>query len=244
MSTSWLKLAPGVVMRVIGWLAVLLLAGCASSEHAVASDFTATLQDDSAEDCAQSAGDGDEGCYAPSCSDDECGLFRCEDLASPPYAFRPAPARGADAATARIQRYWGGAVPLPGREAVFIIPWYRADDLPSVKAAKKAIADWKRRAKERHHIFPRAFADYFQGVGIDIHQYTLLVDVEVHRRVHAGKHGGPWNRDWRLWIQGHRGPPSRAEHFRYGGTMVERYGLIGVPMTYWQRLSLAAAAGE
>ncbi|WP_456094097.1 SitA6 family polymorphic toxin lipoprotein [Myxococcus guangdongensis] len=231
-------------MRVIGWLAVLLLAGCASSEHAVASDFTATLQDDSAEDCAQSAGDGDEGCYAPSCSDDECGLFRCEDLASPPYAFRTAPARSADAATARIQRYWGGAVPLPGREAVFIIPWYRRDELPSVKAAKKAIADWKRREKERHHIFPRAFADYFRGVGIDIHQYTLLVDVAEHRRVHAGKDGGPWNQDWFRWIQANQLRATRAAHFRHGGAMVERYGLIGVPMTYWQRLALSAASGE
>lgn len=127
---------------------------------------------------------------------------------------------------------------------MFIIPWYRAEELPSVKAAKKAIADWSRREKERHHIFPRAYEAYFRRIGIDIHQYTLLVDVVEHRRVHAGKNGGPWNRDWFNWIPQNGRSAKRADYFRHGGEMVERYGLIGIPMTYWQRLSLAAAAGE
>lgn len=129
-------------MTTLRWWAVLLLfAGCAgAAEHSRGDELLDTSVDESAEDCAQSAGASEEGCYAPSCSDDECGLFRCEDLASPPYALRLAPARSADGATARIQRYWGGAVPLPGREAVFIIPWYRGkEDLPSLKAARKAI---------------------------------------------------------------------------------------------------------
>ncbi|NTX67634.1 TIGR02269 family lipoprotein [Myxococcus sp. CA051A] len=202
------------------------------------------LLEDSAEACAQSAGDNDEGCYAPSCGEEECGLYRCEDLASPPYALRFPPAQAAGGATARIQRFWGGAVPLPGRRPVFIIPWYREDDLPSVKAARKAIADWSRREKERHHIFPRAFEAYFRRNDIDIHQYTLLVDVAEHRRVHAGKDGGPWNQDWRVWIESQRRQPPRAAYFRHGGVMVERYGLIGVPMTYWQKLAVTAASGE
>ncbi|NTX39368.1 TIGR02269 family lipoprotein [Myxococcus sp. CA033] len=224
---------------------LLLVTGCAAApEYIRAGELLDTSVDDSAEACAQSAGDNDEGCYAPSCGEDECGLYRCEDLASPPYALRLPPARAPDGATARIQRYWGGAVPLPGRQAVFIIPWYRRDKLPSVKAARKAIADWSRREKERHHIFPRAFEGYFATIGIEIHQYTLLVGVAEHRRVHEGKDGGPWNRDWFDWIQANRLRATRADHFRHGGRLVERYGLLGVPMTYWQRLSLAAAAGE
>ncbi|MBZ4400272.1 MULTISPECIES: TIGR02269 family lipoprotein [unclassified Myxococcus] len=234
-------------MKTLRWWVLLLLfsAGCAGAPAHVGTDDLRTANvEDSSESCAASAGASEEGCYAPSCSEDECGLFRCEDLASPPYALRVAPARSADAATARIQRYWGGAVPLPGREAVFIIPWYRKEELPSVKAARKAISEWKRREKERHHIFPRAFEAYFRRNGIDIHKYTLLVDVAEHRRVHAGNDGGPWNRDWRMWIESQRTPPSQAAHFRHGGVMVERYGLIGVPMTYWQKLAMTAAAGE
>ncbi|TQF13451.1 TIGR02269 family lipoprotein [Myxococcus llanfairpwllgwyngyllgogerychwyrndrobwllllantysiliogogogochensis] len=231
-------------MTTLRWWAVLLLvsAGCAGApEHVGSGDVLAASVEDSAESCAQSAGESEEGCYAPSCSEDECGLFRCEDLASPPYALRFAPARGADGATARIQRYWGGAVPLPGRQAVFIIPWYRRDDLPSVKAAKKAIAEWSRREKERHHIFPRAFEEYFRRSDIDIHQYTLLVDVAEHRRVHEGKDGGPWNRDWRKWIDANRFTATRDDHFKQGGRMITKYGLIGMPMTYWQTLRLYSA---
>ncbi|NTX08737.1 TIGR02269 family lipoprotein [Myxococcus sp. CA051A] len=227
------------------WIVLLWVTGCAGApEYSRAGELLDTSVDDSAEDCAQSAGDNDEGCYAPSCGEEECGLYRCEDLASPPYALRFPPAQAAGGATARIQRYWGGAVPLPGRQPVFIIPWYRRDSLPSVKAARKAIADWSRREKERHHIFPRAFEAYFRGVGIDIHQYTLLVDVAEHRRVHAGTAGAPWNKDWYDWIRAHQLDATREDHFQQGGRMVERYGLIGVPMTYWKRLALSAAAGD
>lgn len=234
-------------MTLLRWWASLLLVtvGCAGAPaHIGSDDLRVASVEDSAEDCAQSAGASEAGCYAPSCGEEECGLYRCEDLASPPYALRFPPAQAAGSATARIERYWGGAVPLPGRQAVFIIPWYRRESLPSVAAARKAIADWHRREKERHHIFPRAFEAYFKGVGIDIHQYTLLVDVAEHRRVHAGREGGPWNQDWFDWIRANQLSATRADHFQHGGRMVERDGLIGVPMTYWQRLTLSAATGE
>jgi len=200
--------------------------------------------EDSAEGCARSAGHDEAGCYAPSCTEEECGLYRCEDLASPPYALRLPPTQLPGDATARIQRYWGGTIPLPGRQPVFIIPWYRRETLPSAKAVRKAIAEWTRLPKERHHIFPRAYRWYFTRVGIDIDKYTLLVAVEEHRRVHAGVDGGPWNQDWWAWIRANQDSASREDHFLQGGKMVARYGLMGMPMTYWQKLSLLTAAGE
>ncbi|MCP3101666.1 TIGR02269 family lipoprotein [Myxococcus sp. K15C18031901] len=224
-------------LAVLLWCAVLVTA-CASMPDPVGDELLDSGVDDSAEECARSAASGEEtGCYAPACSEEECGLFRCEDLASPPLALRFPPAQ-TGGATARIQRYWGGAMPLPGRIPVFIIPWYRRDELPSVKAARKAIAEWTKRPKERHHIFPRAFAGYFEFVGIDIHQYTLLVAVEEHQRVHAGGKGGPWNRDWRKWIEANRISATRDDHFKQGGRMIAKYGLLGMPMTYWETLRL------
>ncbi|WP_434223582.1 SitA6 family polymorphic toxin lipoprotein [Myxococcus faecalis] len=230
--------------RLVG-MVLLLLSGCTSApQFARGDELFDTGVEDSAESCASSAGHDEDHCHAPACDDEGCGLYRCEDLASPPYALRVAPGQAASGATARIQRYWGGAIPLPGRTPVFIIPWYRREELPSATSVRKAIAEWKRRPKERHHIFPRAFQPYFATIGIEIHKYTLLVAVEEHQRVHAGANGGPWNRDWRIWIDENRDTASRADHFRQGGKMVERYGLVGMPTTYWQRLSLLTASGE
>ncbi|NTX66212.1 TIGR02269 family lipoprotein [Myxococcus sp. CA051A] len=228
-------------LKAVTWMAVLMTA-CASMPEQVGD---AALLDngveDSSDSCARSAASGEEGgCYAPACGEEACGLFRCEDLASPPLALRFPPAQ-TGGATARIQRYWGGAVPLPGRQPVFVIPWYQREELPSVKAARKAIAEWTRRPKERHHIFPRAFAGYFEFVGINIHQYTLLVAVDEHHRVHAGENGGPWNRDWRKWIDANRFTATRDDHFKQGARMISKYGLIGMPMTYWQTLRLYSA---
>lgn len=233
-----------MMMRAV-WAMVLLLLGCtATPQLARGGELLDTGVEDSAEACARFTGHDEEGCYAPACGDEECGLYRCEDLASPPYALRVSPGQASAGATARIQRYWGGAVPLPGRTPVFVIPWYRREDLPSAKSVRKAIAEWQRRPKERHHIFPRALESYFTSVGIEIHKYTLLVAVEEHKRVHAGGNGGPWNRDWRVWIAENRDTASREDYFLQGGKMVERYGLVGMPMTYWQRLSLLTASGE
>ena len=43
-----------------------------------------------------------------------------------------------------------------------------------MKSARQAIAEWTKQPKERHHIFPRAYEQYFTGIGVNIHDYTLI----------------------------------------------------------------------
>ncbi|NVJ20968.1 TIGR02269 family lipoprotein [Myxococcus sp. AM011] len=225
-------------MRVTTWALCLgaLLWACATPSNVAHSDFAPLpAYDVSAEECAASAEDG--GCVALSCASGECGLYRCEDLASAPVAFRgPMPA--VPVASSQ-QRLWGAAQPLPGRGPVLVIPWNRAEELPSQARLRKAYAEWATVPKEKHHIFPRALEEYFTERGINIHEFALAIDVRRHREIHDGKDGGPWNKDWRAFIRMKEQKGRRAmkwELMEYAGVMIQRYNLVGMPMSYWTKL--------
>ncbi|WP_255431018.1 DUF2380 domain-containing protein [Corallococcus sp. AB018] len=111
--------------------------------------------------------------------------------------------------------------------------------MPSEVKRQKAMEEWAKRPKERHHIFPQAFKNHFDAKLIDIHQYVIAIDADLHRRIHRGAGGGPWNQDWQIFIddQGQRG--SREQHFDYASLMIQKYGLFGLTMTYWQQVDLA-----
>ncbi|MGE6758501.1 TIGR02269 family lipoprotein [Corallococcus interemptor] len=193
------------------------------------------------------ASDEDQ-CLTQVCEDDVCALFRCEDVApnrivrtrgaAPVAPIFVAPGSGP-------QRTWGSAQGLP-RDAVpvMVFRWHRREKLPSELRREKAQQEWAKRPKERHHIFPQAFKQHFTDKNIDIHKYVLMIDAEVHERIHRGKRGGPWNEDWRAFIE--QDPVSRPipEYFEHASWMIQKYELFGLPMTYWQQIELSPVPFE
>ncbi|MCE9672101.1 TIGR02269 family lipoprotein [Myxococcus stipitatus] len=240
-------------MAKCGWWAVLLLllANCASAPVAGRGGrVELPLEEDSAEDCTDAAAeDDDKGCVTVACDGSSCGLYRCEDVSSAPVALRgvsaPAPLPGVGYAP---QRLWAGPQVMPGREPVLVFRKERPEELPSQKALRKAREEWEKVPKEKHHIFPRAFEVYFNRQGINIHEYTLAIDVKRHKEIHGGSYGAPWNEDWRRFIERlemetrkkNRPTPSevRQRLFDFGGLMIQKYRLVGMPMSYWQQLTL------
>ncbi|MCK8502769.1 TIGR02269 family lipoprotein [Myxococcus fulvus] len=221
---------------------VFLLASCASAPvHGGAVELS--LEDDSAEDCREAAEeDGDEGCVTIACDAGACGLYRCEDVASAAVAFRTgAPVAPMAGVGNSPRRYWGAAQVLPGRQPVLVFRKERPEELPSQKALRKARAEWEQVPKEKHHIFPRAFEDYFVRQGINIHEFALAIDVKRHKELHRGERGAPWNAEWSAFIEvlprdiGRR--ETRRRLFEHASSMIQRYRLVGMPMSYWQALT-------
>ncbi|WP_163869308.1 TIGR02269 family lipoprotein [Myxococcus eversor] len=225
-------------MRMTNWVTCLgvILWSCATPSSVELSGAAPLPVDDvSAEECAATAGD-DSACVDLSCVSGECGLYRCEDLASAPVAFRgpiPAPAASSQ------QRLWGMAQPLPGRGPVLVIPWNRSEELPSQARLRKAYAEWASVPKEKHHIFPRALEQYFAERDINVHEFALAIDVRRHRQIHDGVDGGPWNEDWRAFIEKKEKGRRKArkwELMEHAGFMIQKYHLVGMPMSYWTKL--------
>ncbi|RKI75042.1 TIGR02269 family lipoprotein [Corallococcus sp. AB049A] len=211
-------------LRVV-WLWLVLLLGCASAP--VRTECEASHEDQ---------------CLTQVCEDDVCALFRCEDLAPkrivrtrgamPVAPIFVAPGSGP-------QRTWGSAQGLPGDAVpVMVFRWHRREKLPSELRREKALQEWAKRPKERHHIFPQAFKKHFEDKGIEIHKYVLMIDAEVHARIHRGALGGPWNRDWNTFIELQGVEADIPDHFAHAAWMIRKYELFGLPMTYWQQVDL------
>jgi hypothetical protein len=112
------------------------------------------------------------------------------------------------------------------------------EELPSQAEARRRFAAWMRRPKERHHIFPQAFESHFKFKGINIHQWTLLMDAAEHAKVHRLKDRGPWNTEWAAWITLKGKQATKAMHFEFASYLLQKYNLWGLPVTYWQTFTL------
>ncbi|NNC21500.1 TIGR02269 family lipoprotein [Corallococcus exiguus] len=222
-------------MRAWLWLWVVLLAGCASAP-------VSSPQEGWAESSRECEASDEDQCLTQVCEDDVCALFRCEDLAPdrivrtrgamPVAPIFVAPGSGP-------QRTWGSAQGLPGDAVpVMVFRWHRREKLPSQLRREKARQEWAKRPKERHHIFPQAFKKHFEDKGIEIHKYVLMIDAEVHARIHRGALGGPWNRDWNTFIELQGAEADIPDHFEHAAWMIRKYELFGLPMTYWQQVDL------
>jgi RHS repeat-associated protein len=91
----------------------------------------------------------------------------------------------------------------------------------------------------KHHIFPRAFRDWFTQRGIDIDLYT----VELSRGTHlAGVHGqggfvgpsdvalpGQWNPLWQAFKDANPGATAK-EIYQFAGQLMDQFGLSGLPI--------------
>jgi uncharacterized lipoprotein (TIGR02269 family) len=108
--------------------------------------------------------------------------------------------------------------------------------LPSQKLMLEEAAKQRRKPHEKHHVFPRAFREWFARSGIDIDEWTMPLEVEKHRSIHRGANGGPWNAAWDKFIQAHLDPPPKEEIYRYAGQLIYEFELFGPVVPYWKQL--------
>ncbi|NTX09420.1 TIGR02269 family lipoprotein [Myxococcus sp. CA051A] len=169
-------------------------------------------------------------CVALLCLGDMCGFYRCEDVASDFELARFPPSRPPAAAAAPgmgPRRNWGGAQQLP-KGAVMVFPnWNGAPERvipPSHQLPRGRF--------EKHHIFPQAedLARWFERQGLKIHDYTMPIPRDLHRRIHeGGPSGGAWNNAWREFIRSN--DDARPEEiFKHAGELIYRFQLMGGPI--------------
>ncbi|RKG91699.1 SitA6 family polymorphic toxin lipoprotein [Corallococcus terminator] len=232
-------------MRWLCWLFVGLWCGCASTSPVATFSSEGVWEEAGSErECEDS---GEDRCLEPLCTEEACALFPCEDLAKGRIVLT----RGATAPPVFVapgsgpQRNWGSAQELP-RDArpVMVFRFQPREKLPSQVQRERAMAEWAKRPKERHHIFPQAFTKHFRNKGINVHQYVLAVDVDLHKRIHRGASGGPWNQEWQAYIDGPGVRTNKAQHFDQAFLMIQKHGLFGLTMTYWQQVDLIPSPVE
>jgi RHS repeat-associated protein len=89
---------------------------------------------------------------------------------------------------------------------------------------------------EEHHIFPQTLTTYFENAGIDVDEYVVAIDQEIHK-VGQGKGGffENWNKTWKDWIS--KNPNATPEQiFEQAGKMMDDYGLsLGKPLKEYRK---------
>ncbi len=175
-------------------------------------------------------------CVTLLCLGDACGFYPCEDtptdieLALFPPA-RPPAAAAAPGAGPRRNR--GGAQRLP-QGAVMVFPnWSGGPERLIPPSHRLTPGRW-----EKHHIFPQAteFARWFDRQGVKIHDFTMPIPRDLHRRIHGNDgRGGPWNEAWREFIILHsRASPEQI--YKHAGELIYRFQLVGGPIQpYYSR---------
>jgi uncharacterized lipoprotein (TIGR02269 family) len=179
----------------------------------------------------------DEGaCVTFVCVEEACGLFRCEDVEAEPG--RVVRTRGAFVIPPRAvrspERQWDYVWPVPGRaEPVFVIRWYGRELLPSQKKLLEMAQALASKPREKHHIFPReeGLRLWFERQGINIHQETMLLDIDTHHRIHKGVGGGAWNQAWWKFRESHQ-RATKEDMYRYARELIIRFNLIGPILPY------------
>ncbi|MBZ4417659.1 TIGR02269 family lipoprotein [Myxococcus sp. RHSTA-1-4] len=128
-------------------------------------------------DTAECDDPGADRCTMFLCGVGACGLYYCEDVnparivrAQAVAPIRPPMPQPVPLPTqANPQRYWGGMQGLPGDALpVFIIPWHETEEKYAARM-RKEMEDQPKRTWVKHHVFPRAFKDWFKARGVNIH---------------------------------------------------------------------------
>ncbi len=210
------------------WSMLLTLAACATSQPSL----------DEGDDEAPVAGcdsPGEDRCVVLGCEEELCGFFLCEDVLAEQPSVEPAMATrpGFPVGPPRPARWWRRAPWLRGgAEPVMTFRWYPERPPPP---PPRALPNG---AMEKHHLFPQAgeLRHWFTQNDINIHDYTMLIPVHLHRRIHGpGSNGGMWNEAWRQFFKA-RGPNvPREEIFRHVGVLIYRFELTGPVMPYYRQ---------
>jgi len=206
------------------WLLAVTLLGCAT--------VTPSSQQVWEEAVVECDGPDDTQCVTLMCVGDTCGFYRCEDLPGGIGLARFPPSRPPAAAAAPgsgPRRNWGSGMQLPnGAEPVMVFPnWNGAPEQvvpPSHQLASGRL--------EKHHIFPQArdLAEWFRTQGVRIHDYTMPIPRDLHRRIHGNDgRGGEWNKAWRQFREANR-QASPEEIYKHAGELIYRFQLLGSPI--------------
>ena len=233
-----------------GWLWLLLsgaLVGCAAVPQAVREEETGCEQEAASfeEVCQQ------EGTLVAVCEGRQCAAYRCWEVAEylrvgqvvrARWARPPQPAPQPSVRTRReVGAAWSGPQGLPQQmRPVFIIPWNGARPalLPPGKVMVLESQEQPHgKPYEKHHIYPQEekLRLWFESKGINIHEWTLALEVEDHRRIHRGANGGPWNAAWRKFRDADEGA-TKLEIELHAGKLIYEFNLYGVVVPYSRQL--------
>ncbi|NMO14817.1 TIGR02269 family lipoprotein [Pyxidicoccus fallax] len=204
----------------LSWLSLLSVSwlGC--------STVAPSVEQDREEAAAECDAPHEDQCVTLLCLGDTCGFYRCEDPPGEVELARFPPTRPPAASAAPgsgPRRNWGGAQNLPGG-AVMVFPnWNGAPERIIPPSRQLTAGRW-----EKHHIFPQAedLAMWFAIRGVKIHQYTMPIPRDLHRRIHSGDRGGPWNQAWREFRTAKPGA-SPTEIYKHAGELIHRFQLSG-----------------
>ncbi|WP_395813051.1 TIGR02269 family lipoprotein [Archangium minus] len=238
--------------RLWGLLLAVVLSGCTASSPLLREEGPLATT------CVEAEREETGSCLSLLCDEEACGFFRCEDVSAAVAASEDADeAEDESGSVVRTRtgtvgirlpspvtpmRYRGWPLRLPeDREPIFVIPWknhHLRNLLPSQKQLLQEAELRMRRPHEKHHIFPQEFRAWFTRNGIDIHQWTMLIETAQHRRIHRGPSGGPWNAAWRQFRK-ERGPNvTKEEMWKYAGELCVRFGLMAPLRPYYGRTQL------
>jgi uncharacterized lipoprotein (TIGR02269 family) len=175
-------------------------------------------------------------CVSLLCLGGFCGFYPCEEAPGEVELALFPPARPPAAAAAPgsgPRRNLGGAQQLP-KGAVMVFPdWNGAPKRVVPPSHRLPPGQW-----EKHHIFPQAreFAQWFRDRGVRIHDFTLPIPRDLHRRIHGSDgRGGPWNQAWRDFMNRNR-RATPEEIFKHAGELIYRFQLSGGPIQpYYSR---------
>jgi uncharacterized lipoprotein (TIGR02269 family) len=222
-----------------------LLVGCAAAPITVGPEEAGCEQEAASfEDVCQQ-----EGTLLAVCEGGQCAAYRCWEVAEylrvgqvvrTRWARPPQPAPQPSAQTRReVGTAWSGPQGLPVRP-VLLIPWSNTSQPrlpPGQVMVLKSQEQPRGKPYERHHIYPqeKELKEWFTEAGIDIHQWTLALEVEEHRRIHRGAKGGPWNEAWRLFKKA-RPNATKLEIELHAGKLIYEFNLYGVVVPYSRQL--------
>jgi uncharacterized lipoprotein (TIGR02269 family) len=223
-----------------------VLVGCAAAPHAVGQQETGCDEQPASfeEVCSQ------QDTLLAVCEEGQCAAYRCSEVAEylkvgqvvrtrgvprPPQPTRPPP----NPQTRReVGTAWNDPQGQP--QPVLIIPWNGTAParLPPGKVQILESQEQLRgKPYEKHHIYPQAkdLKEWFEEKGINIHEWTLALEVEDHRRIHRGANGGPWNEAWRRFQQANY-DATKLEIELHAGKLIYEFNLYGVVVPYSRQL--------
>ncbi|HZI11638.1 MAG TPA: TIGR02269 family lipoprotein [Myxococcus sp.] len=223
----------------------LLVTACASTSITQQRWETAEAAVDECDD------PGADRCTLFICGVGACALYYCEDVdpgrivraqavapVRPPAPSLPAPGTARPFPTpANPQRYWGSMQGLPeNAEPIFIIPLNETSEEYAARL-RREMEDQPKRTWVKHHVFPQAFKEWFSSRGVNIHEWTLVLDKQVHQNIHRGELGGPWNAEWAHYIR-YNGRANRQAIHLFAMQMIFRFDLSGPVVPYHSKKSI------